>query len=56
MRFLIRHVKLEESFADEVCGLVLPGRRSQANPMEVTIALRISSPNPLGCQNLPSKH
>jgi AcrR family transcriptional regulator len=25
MRFLIRHVKLEESFADEVCGLVLPG-------------------------------
>jgi AcrR family transcriptional regulator len=24
MRFLIRHVKLEESFADEVCGLVLP--------------------------------
>jgi len=25
MRFLIRHVKLEESFADEVCGLVLKG-------------------------------
>ncbi len=25
MRFLIRHVKLEESFADEVCGLVLQG-------------------------------
>ncbi len=25
MRFLIRHVKLEESFADEVCGLVLRG-------------------------------
>src|SRR5271170_872774 len=25
MRFLIRHVKLEESFADEVCGLVLGG-------------------------------
>jgi AcrR family transcriptional regulator len=25
MRFLIRHVKLEESFADEVCGLVLAG-------------------------------
>lgn len=23
MRFLIRHVKLEESFADEICGLVL---------------------------------
>ena len=23
MRFLIRHVKLEEKFADEVCGLVL---------------------------------
>jgi AcrR family transcriptional regulator len=29
MRFLIRHVKLEESFADEVCGLVLPGQNSQ---------------------------
>jgi len=25
MRFLIRHVKLEESFADEICGLVLQG-------------------------------
>ena len=25
MRFLIRHVKLEESFADEICGLVLKG-------------------------------
>jgi len=25
MRFLIRHVKLEESFADELCGLVLKG-------------------------------
>lgn len=25
MRFLIRHVKLEESFANEVCGLVLQG-------------------------------
>jgi AcrR family transcriptional regulator len=25
MRFLIRHVKLEEKFADEVCGLVLQG-------------------------------
>jgi AcrR family transcriptional regulator len=29
MRFLIRHVRLEESFADEVCGLVLPGQKSQ---------------------------
>jgi len=31
MRFLIRHVKLEESFADEICGLVLhgPKRRLQ---------------------------
>ncbi len=31
MRFLIRHVKLEESFADEICGLVLQGmiRRAQ---------------------------
>jgi hypothetical protein len=25
MRFLIRHDKLEESFADEICGLVLKG-------------------------------
>jgi len=25
MRFLIRHVKLEETFADEVCGMVLQG-------------------------------
>src|SRR5580693_6431879 len=27
MRFLIRHVKLEESFADEVCELVLKSRK-----------------------------
>ena len=34
MRFLIRHDKLEESFADEVCGLVLNGlkRRSHRQP------------------------
>jgi AcrR family transcriptional regulator len=25
MRFLIRHVKLDENFADEICGLVLKG-------------------------------
>jgi AcrR family transcriptional regulator len=25
MRFLIRHAKLDESFADEICGLVLQG-------------------------------
>jgi hypothetical protein len=25
MRFLIRHDKLDESFADEICGLVLQG-------------------------------
>ena len=29
MRFLIRHVKLEESFADEVCELVLKGLKSE---------------------------
>jgi AcrR family transcriptional regulator len=29
MRFLIRHVKLEERFAEEVCGLVLKGLKSQ---------------------------
>ncbi len=27
MRFLIRHIKLEESFADEICQLVLEGLR-----------------------------
>jgi AcrR family transcriptional regulator len=32
MRFLIRHAKLDEGFADELCGLVLEGRRgSPAN-------------------------
>jgi hypothetical protein len=32
LRFLIRHDKLDESFADEICGLVLKGlkRRSQS--------------------------
>jgi AcrR family transcriptional regulator len=29
MRFLIRHVKLEESFADEICGLVMQGLKRQ---------------------------
>lgn len=29
MRFLIRHVDLEENFADEVCGLVLQGLARQ---------------------------
>src|SRR5208282_5637260 len=29
MRFLIRHFKLEESFADEICGLVLQGLKRQ---------------------------
>jgi AcrR family transcriptional regulator len=29
MRFLIRHVKLDESFADEVCALVLQERQKQ---------------------------
>jgi AcrR family transcriptional regulator len=28
MRFLIRHDKLDESFADEICGLVLRGMKS----------------------------
>src|SRR5271168_1606849 len=27
MRFLIRHVKLEETFADEICDLVFKGRK-----------------------------
>jgi AcrR family transcriptional regulator len=29
MRFLIRHAKLEERFADEICGLVLQGLKWQ---------------------------
>jgi AcrR family transcriptional regulator len=29
MRFLIRHAKLDESFADEICGLVLGGKAAQ---------------------------
>jgi AcrR family transcriptional regulator len=28
MRFLIRHVKLGENFADEICGLILKGERA----------------------------
>jgi AcrR family transcriptional regulator len=32
MRLLIRHVKLEESFADEICGLVLNGLKGRSNP------------------------
>jgi AcrR family transcriptional regulator len=31
MRFLIRHVKLEESFADEICALVLKGLKRKTN-------------------------
>jgi AcrR family transcriptional regulator len=30
MRFLIRHAKLEESLADEICGLVLNGLKPQS--------------------------
>ena len=30
MRFLIRHDKLDESFADEICGLVLEGLKRRA--------------------------
>ncbi len=30
MRFLIRHIKLEEKFADELCGLVLQGLQKRA--------------------------
>jgi AcrR family transcriptional regulator len=30
MRFLIRHDKLDESFADEICGLVLQGLKRQS--------------------------
>jgi len=32
MRFLIRHDKLAESFADEICGLVLQGLKRQVRP------------------------
>jgi AcrR family transcriptional regulator len=31
MRFLIRHVKLDESFADQLCALVLQGLKRQPN-------------------------
>src|SRR5277367_3054985 len=31
MRFLIRHIDLQESFADEVCEMVLQGARVQAS-------------------------
>jgi AcrR family transcriptional regulator len=31
MRFLIRHAKLEEAFADEICGLVLQGRKPRSS-------------------------
>ncbi len=34
MRFLIRHVKLEESFADEICTLVLHGLKRKTNGRE----------------------
>jgi hypothetical protein len=30
MRFLIRHAKLNEDFADEICGLILPGGKRKA--------------------------
>jgi AcrR family transcriptional regulator len=31
MRFLIRHVKLDESFADEICRLVLKGLKARSH-------------------------
>ena len=31
MRFLIRHDKLEESFADAICGLVLQGLKGSSH-------------------------
>jgi AcrR family transcriptional regulator len=31
MRFLIRHAKLEEGFADEICGVVLQGLKRRTN-------------------------
>jgi AcrR family transcriptional regulator len=31
MRFLIRHAKLEEKFADEICGVVLPHLKALAH-------------------------
>jgi hypothetical protein len=32
MRFLIRHQKLDETFADGICGLVLGGLKKQREP------------------------
>jgi len=34
MRFLIRHFKLDEGFADEICGLVLDGLERRADGLE----------------------
>jgi hypothetical protein len=35
MRFLIRHFKLKESFADEICGLVLQSLKRRARLAEI---------------------
>jgi AcrR family transcriptional regulator len=37
MRFLIRHFKLEESFADEICGLVLQNLKRGARLAEIPV-------------------
>ncbi len=37
MRFLIRHIKLEESFADEICQLVLQGLRPMQTEKSMSV-------------------
>src|SRR6266851_1062751 len=45
MRFLIRHDKLDESFADEICGLVLNGLKTPAAPLKRTRTCTLKSRN-----------
>ncbi len=40
MRFLIRHDKLDESFADQICALVLQGLKKAGAPLD------LGAPNP----------
>ena len=40
MRFLIQHVKLEENFADEICGLVLHGLKRRSSAPQAAFAPR----------------
>jgi AcrR family transcriptional regulator len=50
LRFLIRHDKLNESFADEICGLVLKGLKREHRH------IRIRVPNPGASHGTPAPH